>query len=118
MVRNVPSVAPVNPISLTASSAISGTMENSSERQKRKLIRNVVGLEIRRLREKRNWSQSDLSSKLQLAGWDIERTVLTRKSAQKPLPFFIPRLSSFDRRKNSSFACYTTRRKFGLTIGG
>ena len=38
----------------------------------------MVGLEIRRLREKRNWSQSDLSSKLQLAGWDIERTVLTK----------------------------------------
>lgn len=40
--------------------------------------RNVVGLEIRRVREQRNWSQHDLARELQLAGWDVERTVLTK----------------------------------------
>lgn len=41
-------------------------------------IRNVVGLEIRRLREAKGWSQADLARRLQLAGWDIDRTVLTK----------------------------------------
>ena len=41
-------------------------------------LRNVVGLEIRRLREARGWSQADLARELQLAGWDVERTVLTK----------------------------------------
>lgn len=37
-----------------------------------------MGLEIRRMREAKGWSQSDLARKLQLAGWDVERTVLTK----------------------------------------
>lgn len=41
-------------------------------------IRNVVGLEIRRLREQKGWSQADFARALQLAGWDVERTVLTK----------------------------------------
>lgn len=41
-------------------------------------IRNVIGLEIRRLREAKGWSQADFARRLQLAGWDIDRTVLTK----------------------------------------
>lgn len=41
-------------------------------------IRNIFGLEIRRLREAKGWSQSDLARRLQLAGWDVERTVITK----------------------------------------
>lgn len=41
-------------------------------------IRNIVGLEIRRIREAKGWSQSDLARSLQLAGWDVDRTVLTK----------------------------------------
>jgi len=37
-----------------------------------------MGLEIRRLREKKDWSQADFARELQLAGWDVERTVLTK----------------------------------------
>ena len=46
-------------------------------------IRNVVGLEIRRLRESKGWSQADLARELQLAGWDVERTVLTKIELRK-----------------------------------
>ena len=35
-------------------------------------------LEIRRLREQKNWSQSDFARELQLAGWDVERSVITK----------------------------------------
>ena len=52
---------------------MSGTPKNTPQP-----VRNVVGLEIRRLREAKNWSQADLSRQLQLAGWDVERTVLTK----------------------------------------
>ncbi len=41
-------------------------------------IRNAFGLEIRRMREAKGWSQADLARKLQLAGWDVERTVITK----------------------------------------
>jgi len=38
----------------------------------------VFGLQIRRLREAKNWSQSDFARELQLAGWDVERSVITK----------------------------------------
>jgi ribosome-binding protein aMBF1 (putative translation factor) len=52
--------------------------EVARETQSSSPIRNVFGLEIRRLREAKGWSQSDLARKLQLAGWDVERTVITK----------------------------------------
>ena len=53
-------------------------MADAHPKPKTPPIRNVVGLEIRRLREKRGWSQTDFARELQLAGWDVERTVLTK----------------------------------------
>ena len=41
-------------------------------------VRNALGLQIRKLREERNWSQSDFARELQLAGWDVERSVVTK----------------------------------------
>jgi len=49
-----------------------------SQKRKTPAIRNLVGLEIRRIREEKGWSQSDLARSLQLAGWDVDRTVLTK----------------------------------------
>jgi transcriptional regulator with XRE-family HTH domain len=46
--------------------------------RKRAPVRNALGLQIRKLREQRNWSQSDFARELQLAGWDVERTVITK----------------------------------------
>jgi transcriptional regulator with XRE-family HTH domain len=40
--------------------------------------RNALGHRLRALREARGLSQEDLARKLQLAGWDVERTVLTK----------------------------------------
>ena len=45
---------------------------------KRAAVRNALGLEIRKLREEKNWSQSDFARELQLAGWDVERSVITK----------------------------------------
>ena len=53
-------------------------MADARPRPKTPPIRNVVGLEIRRLREEKGWSQADFARELQLAGWDVERTVLTK----------------------------------------
>jgi transcriptional regulator with XRE-family HTH domain len=46
--------------------------------RKRAPVRNALGLQIRKLREERNWSQSDFARELQLGGWDVERSVLTK----------------------------------------
>ena len=46
--------------------------------RKRPAIRNALGLEIRKLREEKDWSQSDFARELQLAGWDVERSVITK----------------------------------------
>jgi len=40
--------------------------------------RNALGARIRRAREGKGWSQNDLARKLQLDGWDVERTVITK----------------------------------------
>jgi transcriptional regulator with XRE-family HTH domain len=45
---------------------------------KRAPVRNSLGLQIRKLREEKNWSQSDFARELQLAGWDVERSVITK----------------------------------------
>lgn len=40
--------------------------------------RNILGPGIRRVREERGWSQDDLARRLQLAGWDVDRTLIAR----------------------------------------
>lgn len=40
--------------------------------------RNALGGKIRHAREAKGWSQSDLARKLQIYGWDVERTVITK----------------------------------------
>lgn len=41
-------------------------------------VRNVLGPEIQKIRQTKGWSQTEMVGKLQLNGWDIERTVLTK----------------------------------------
>ena len=41
-------------------------------------VRNILGPGIRRIREERGWSQDDLARRLQLAGWDVDRTLIAR----------------------------------------
>ena len=43
---------------------------------------NVVGPQVRKLRNARDWSQSDLAVKLQLAGWDISRVGVAKIESQ------------------------------------
>lgn len=40
--------------------------------------RNILGPGIRRAREAKGWSQDDLARRLQLAGWDVDRTLIAR----------------------------------------
>lgn len=40
--------------------------------------RNILGPGIRRVREGKGWSQDDLARRLQLAGWDVDRTLIAR----------------------------------------
>jgi len=42
------------------------------------IVRNALGLQIRKMREGKGWSQADFARELQLAGWDVERSVLTK----------------------------------------
>ena len=41
-------------------------------------VRNILGPGIRRVREEKGWSQEDLARRLQLAGWDVDRTLIAR----------------------------------------
>ena len=41
-------------------------------------VRNILGPGIRRVREERGWSQEELARRLQLAGWDVDRTLVAR----------------------------------------
>jgi transcriptional regulator with XRE-family HTH domain len=43
-----------------------------------KPVRNVLGSQIQKIRLAKGWSQADLVGKLQLKGWNVERTVLTK----------------------------------------
>ena len=47
-------------------------------RKKAQPVRNALGDRIRHAREAKSWSQSDLARKLQLYGWDVERTIITK----------------------------------------
>ena len=40
--------------------------------------RNVLGLRLRAARERAGWSQAELARHLQLLGWDIGRTDITK----------------------------------------
>ena len=42
------------------------------------LYKNLIGTEIRKRRDRLGWSQSDLAVRLQLAGWDIDRSQLSK----------------------------------------
>lgn len=44
--------------------------------------RNIVGAEVRKLRDQRNWSQEEFAGRLQRAGWDISRGTLAKIEAQ------------------------------------
>jgi len=44
--------------------------------------KNIVGPIIRQLREKRNLTQAQLATKLNLAGWDLSRDTLAKIEAQ------------------------------------
>jgi transcriptional regulator with XRE-family HTH domain len=46
--------------------------------KKKAVFRNALGLQIRKMREGRGWSQADFARQLQLAGWDIERSIVTK----------------------------------------
>jgi len=43
---------------------------------------NIIGPQVRRIRYARQWSQSKLAAKLQLAGWDISRAGLSKIEAR------------------------------------
>ena len=43
---------------------------------------NIVGPQVRRLRNERGWTQSRLATFLQVAGWDISRVGLAKIEAQ------------------------------------
>jgi transcriptional regulator with XRE-family HTH domain len=40
--------------------------------------RNIIGPQVRRLRNQRGWSQEQLAAKLQIAGWDVSRNGLAK----------------------------------------
>jgi transcriptional regulator with XRE-family HTH domain len=44
---------------------------------------NVVGPQVRKLREQKGWSQDELAVKLQLFGWDTSRLSVTRLENQE-----------------------------------
>lgn len=39
---------------------------------------NVVGTQVRRLRNARGWSQPDLAARCQRMGWDVGRDIIAR----------------------------------------
>jgi transcriptional regulator with XRE-family HTH domain len=49
--------------------------------------RNVIGPQIRRLRDRRGWSQEQLAAKLQLAGLDISRSSLSKIESGEQVVF-------------------------------
>ena len=45
-------------------------------------FRNVVGPQIRLLRDKQGWSQPELATKCQLQGWNVSRDIIARVELQ------------------------------------
>jgi len=44
---------------------------------------NVIGPQVRRIRDGKGWTQGDLAIKLQLSGWDTSRDSVTKLENQK-----------------------------------
>jgi transcriptional regulator with XRE-family HTH domain len=55
-------------------------LRSSLQKMKRPL--NLIGPQVRKLRDQNNWTQEVLAQKLQLASWDISRTSLAKLEAQ------------------------------------
>ena len=47
-----------------------------------KHLRNLVGPQVRKVRYRLNLTQDELAAKLQVAGWDLSRTSLSKIEAQ------------------------------------
>lgn len=45
-------------------------------------VKNVIGPQVRRLREQHGWSQSVFAAKCQMAGWDISRGIVAAVEGQ------------------------------------
>jgi len=43
---------------------------------------NLVGAQVRKFRNRKNWTQEALAAKLQVAGWDVSRESLAKLEAQ------------------------------------
>ena len=43
---------------------------------------NLIGAEVRKLRDQKNWSQEEFAARLQRNGWDISRGTLAKIEAQ------------------------------------
>ena len=56
-----------------ASSAESGTKDNETRSRSQRTWPSDP-----QIAEEKNWSQSDFARELQLAGWDVERSVITK----------------------------------------
>ncbi len=46
------------------------------------MAQNIVGPQVRKLRDQRGWSQEVFAARLQRAGWDISRGTLAKIEAQ------------------------------------
>lgn len=46
---------------------------------------NLIGAELRKEREAKDWSQDDLARRCQLMGWDISRETVTRIETRQRL---------------------------------
>jgi transcriptional regulator with XRE-family HTH domain len=44
---------------------------------------NLIGVRVRELRDRKGWTQEDLSAKLQVFGWDVSRESLAKLETQQ-----------------------------------
>jgi transcriptional regulator with XRE-family HTH domain len=44
---------------------------------------NLIGMRVRELRDRKGWTQEDLSTKLQVFGWDVSRESLAKLETQQ-----------------------------------
>jgi len=57
---------------------VTGTVK----RVKMKRPKNLIGPQVRKIRDQKDWSQAVLAQKLQLQGWDLNRTSIAKLEAQ------------------------------------